>query len=484
MHRRERVIVEDVANSPLFAGTPALEVMLAAKARAVQSTPLVTRSGRMIGMFSTHYHTAHQPTERELQMLDLLARQAADLIERTRDEEQVRLAIEAAPSAMLMVDQEGKMVLVNSQAEKYFGYTRDELLGKSVEMLIPIRFRGSHPRYRAEFFGTPQVRRMGAGRDLFGLRKDGSEFPIEIGLNPIRTADGAMVLSAIVDITERKRAEEQLRESAMAIAFANESLKGANAELRRQNVELDEFTAVASHDLQEPLRKIIAFGDLLPKDLGDDIPETARQDLGFITDAAKRMRVLIQDLLALSRAGRVALEREPVSLNDCVANAMGALSDRIEKTGAEIARDELPNILGDATQLTQLYQNLIANALKFSVPGRRPEIHLTCEPQNGEVVLGVRDNGIGIKAEYHEQIFAPFKRLHRRDKFDGTGIGLSICRKAVERHGGRIWVESQPDQGAHFRFTLNAISENTAWLHGPEGRPSSSSPRMTPAIKS
>jgi signal transduction histidine kinase len=212
--------------------------------------------------------------------------------------------------------------------------------------------------------------------------------------------------------------------------------------------------------------------------------ETAQKDLGFITDAARRMRVLVQDLLELSRAGRAALKKERVSLSDCAENALVALDNRVAATNALITRDELPDVLGDSTQLTQLFQNLIANALKFSKPGQRPEIRLTCEQKEGERVLGVRDNGIGIKPEYHEQIFAPFKRLHGRDKFEGTGIGLSICRKAVERHGGRIWVESQPGQGAHFRFTLNAVSENTTWLREPENRPSSSLPRMIPAIKS
>jgi PAS domain S-box-containing protein len=417
-------------------------------------------------------------------------------------EERIRLVFEAASCAMLMVNQHGNIVLVNSQAGKYFGYSHDELLGKSVEMLVPTRFRERHPEYLAGFFATPRARQLGAGRDLFGMRKDGSEFAIEIGLNPIETLDGLMVLSSIVDITERKCIEERLRESATALAFANalaisnasafstalassnESLRIANEELLRKNLELDEFTFAASHDLQEPLHKITAFGELLSKDLGGALPEAAGKDLGFITDAAKRMRTLVQDLLALSRAGREALKRERVSLAECADRALYALDVQIQKSGAEITRDALPDVLGDHTILTQLYQNLIGNALKFAEPGRKPEIHLTCERKENQWILGVRDNGIGIKPEYHEQIFAPFKRLHGCDEYEGTGIGLAICRKAVERHGGRIWVESEPGRGTHFKFTLNCETESLTWLSETPSTPSSSSPRMIPATRS
>ncbi len=289
---------------------------------------------------------------------------------------------------------------------------------------------------------------------------------------------------AMINMLEDFADETRLRESAAALAFANESLRSVNEELRRKNTELDEFTYVASHDLQEPLRKITAFGELLPKDLGGALPEAAGKDLGFITEAAKRMRILVQDLLALSRAGRATLKRERVCLAACADRALLAVSAQIEKSGAEITHDELPEVLGDPTLLTQLYQNLLGNALKFAEPGRKPEIHLTCERKENQWLLGVRDNGIGIKPEYHEQIFAPFKRLHGRDEYEGTGIGLSICRKAVERHGGRIWVESEPGRRTHFKFSLNCETESLTWLSETPSAPSSSSRRMIPATRS
>lgn len=236
-------------------------------------------------------------------------------------------------------------------------------------------------------------------------------------------------------------------------------LERANQELRRRNAELDEFAYVASHDLQEPLRKLSAFSDLLARDLGPELPEQARRDLEFIKDAARRMQVLVQDLLALSRAGKNAMKRERVRLDACADRAMEMLSARVEEASAEITRDELPEVVGDPTMLTQLYQNLVGNSLKFVDPHRRPVIQLTAERVRGEWVLGVKDNGIGIKPEYAQQVFAPFKRLHGRDEYEGTGIGLAICRKTVERHGGRIWVESEPGRGAHFRFTLGDTME-------------------------
>jgi len=253
-----------------------------------------------------------------------------------------------------------------------------------------------------------------------------------------------------------RRANEELEER---VRQRTADLERANQELTRRNAELDEFTHVASHDLQEPLRKLVAFSNLLPRDLSSELSEQAQRDLDYITQAARRMQALVHDLLALSRAGHSALRRERVSLADCADQALKALAARVEDTSAAVSRDELPTVVGDATLLTQLYQNLIGNALKFVAPGRRPRVRLSAEQQGGGWVFGVRDNGIGIKAEYSAQIFAPFKRLHGRDEYEGAGIGLSICRKAVERHGGRIWVESQPDQGAHFKFTINANAE-------------------------
>jgi light-regulated signal transduction histidine kinase (bacteriophytochrome) len=245
---------------------------------------------------------------------------------------------------------------------------------------------------------------------------------------------------------EQKRAEETLAERTA-------QLERTNRELVALNAELDDFTNVASHDLQEPLRTLTAFSDMLRKDLDQSLPERAAQDVGFITEAAKRMHTLIQDLLALSRTGRVPKKREKVSLGECADRALEALAIRMKETGAQVTRDELPEVWGDFTLLTQLYQNLIGTALKFG-GDQPPVIRLTVEEWDGTPVFGVRDNGIGIDFKYTQQIFQPFRRLHSRAQYEGSGIGLAICRKIVERHGGKIWVDSEPGKGAHFRFTI------------------------------
>ena len=245
---------------------------------------------------------------------------------------------------------------------------------------------------------------------------------------------------------------------AVARKRAEETLRKLTAELARSNKELEQFAYAASHDLQEPLRKLLAFTDLLRKDLGDHLPERANKDMGFITESARRMRDLVDRTLELSRVGCCAREDERVSLAECSGQAIDMLSVRVAETSAEIARDELPEVRGDRTMLTQVYQNLIGNALKFAGE-RRPVIRLTAERTDGHWVLGVKDNGIGIKPDRCEEIFLPFKRLHGRGEYEGTGMGLAICRRCVERHGGLIWVESEPGRGAHFKFTLNGNRE-------------------------
>ena len=245
-----------------------------------------------------------------------------------------------------------------------------------------------------------------------------------------------------------------------ALEYAHEiteqEVASRTADLARKNQELDEFSYVASHDLQEPVRKLISFSKLLEKDVSGQLNPQAAKDLGFIVDAAGRMRDLVQDLLALSRTGRAALKVEPVAIDRCVDRALDALEIRIQETGAVIERDSLPTVTGDATLLTQLYQNLIGNALKFASRDRTPRVELTAVRRGATWELGVRDNGIGLKPEHAERIFRPFQRLHNRGEYEGTGIGLAICKKTVERHFGKIWVESQPNDGAHFKFTLPA----------------------------
>jgi signal transduction histidine kinase len=262
-------------------------------------------------------------------------------------------------------------------------------------------------------------------------------------------------LACIHNLSEMTSDARHRAELEHAHELTEEEVVRRTADLARKNQELDEFTYVASHDLQEPVRKLVSFSKLLEQDLNGELNDHAAKDLRFIVDAAGRMRDLIQDLLALSRAGRSALRVENVPLDECVDRALESLDMRVQETKAEIVRDPLPTVTGDPTLLTQLYQNLMSNSLKFIDRTRPPRVHVTAVRRGDAWELGVEDNGIGIKPEYTERIFRPFQRLHTRGEYDGTGIGLAICRKAVERHAGEIWVESQPGQGSHFKFTLS-----------------------------
>jgi len=362
-----------------------------------------------------------------------------------RVEEIIELApsalLDAAPDAVVIVDATGVVRTVNRQTEQLFGYSRQDLLGQPVEVLMPERFRGRHTGHRAGYSADQHTRPMGIGLELFGLRKDGSEFPVEISLSPVQSRDGELVISIIRDISYRKQVEEQLRATA--------------ADLARSNAELEQFAYVASHDLQEPLRMVASYTQLLARRYAGKLDSDADEFIGFAVDGAKRMQDLINDLLAYSRVGTRALELQLVDIQQLVDSVVADLSTAIAEAGAAVEAADLPILRGDPTQLRQLFQNLITNAVKFR--GERPPlIRITAERQDQWWQFGLQDNGIGIEPQYLERIFVLFQRLHTRADYPGTGIGLAICKKIIERHGGRIWIESEPGQGTTFWFTLHA----------------------------
>jgi PAS domain S-box-containing protein len=363
----------------------------------------------------------------------------ADITERRMAEDKFRIAVEASPIGKIMTDAAGKIVLVNAEAERLFGYRRDELIGQSVDILVPASTRPLHGQHRAGFAARPEARRMGEGRDLHGLRKDGEEIPIEIALNPIHTVDGLMVLTSIIDISERKRA-------ALVIARRTE-------ELQRSNADLEQFAYVASHDLQEPLRMVTSYTELLAERYHGQLDEQADKYINYAVDGAKRMQRLIKDLLAFSRIGTQGAVFKSTDADRVVKDVLASLNVAIDESGAEIVCADLPAVRADEVQLRQLLQNLIGNAVKFRAE-RRPQISIGARRQSGEWVFHVADNGIGIDSQYSERIFQMFQRLHERGRYDGSGIGLAIAKKIVERHGGRIWFESEPATGTTFFFSL------------------------------
>jgi PAS domain S-box-containing protein len=368
--------------------------------------------------------------------------------EAVRSRKALDAILESAPIAMVMVDQWGRIVLVNAETEKLFGYPRGELLGNLVEVLVPQRFRDPHPAYRVGYLVAPEARSMGVGRDLFGLRKDGSEMPVEIGLNPIATDDGQFVLSAIVDITVRKRLEQTQ-------AALNAELSRSNEALERSNVELRQFAYIASHDLQTPLRGIAGCSQILQRKFGTELGEDGAELIGRIVAGTGRLQSLIDDLLTCARVESRARAFEPVELDEVVDDAQTLLESSIRDAHAQIIAGELPRVTGDRAQLVQLLQNLIGNAVKYHGKAA-PLIRIHGRCQAGECTIAVEDNGIGIEPKHREAVFDIFRRLHTQEAYPGNGIGLAVCRRVVNRHGGRIWVEGNPDGGSVFLFTLRA----------------------------
>jgi len=348
--------------------------------------------------------------------------------------------LEAAPDAMVVVNQGGDIVLLNVQAEKQFGYRRDELVGQKVKNIIPEGFAERLIADGTRTAAEAVAQQIGTGIELKGRRKHGSEFPIEIMLSPLESPEGVLVTAAIRDITERKKSEHQLVKTV--------------GELKRSNDELQQFAYVASHDLQEPLRMVASYTQLLSKRYKGRLDSVADEFIAYAVDGSNRMQGLIQDLLAYSRAGTNEKGLREVSSEKALKYALSNLQATIQESGALVTHDSLPSITSDDTQLIQVFQNLVGNAIKYR-SAEVPHVHVSATKNGGkDWIFSVRDNGLGIDPQYFERIFVLFQRLHGREQFKGTGIGLTICKKIVERLGGRIWVESQPEKGSIFYFSL------------------------------
>ncbi|MDB6029489.1 MAG: sensory box protein [Verrucomicrobiales bacterium] len=373
---------------------------------------------------------------------DMTERKQAE--EKLREsQERTRLIVESAHDAFIGMDAGGKIIDWNRQAEIIFGYSSEEAIGLTLaDAIIPVRYREAHRNGLQRFMETGQGPVLNKRIELSASRRNGEEFPVEITIVPIRWHGGFLFAAFLRDVTERKQAEEQLKNTAL--------------ELGRSNAELEQFAYVASHDLQEPLRAVSGCVQILQQRYKDSLDSKATDLIQHAVDGSLRMQTLIHDLLSYSRVSSKAQPLETVDSATALNSALLNLKSAVEESHAEVVFNGLPSVKADPVQLSQLFQNLVGNALKYRGE-QNPKIRIEAEPENKhQWRFAIRDNGIGIEPQYYERIFRLFQRLHTRREYTGTGIGLALCKKIVERHGGSIWVESQPEKGSTFFFTLPA----------------------------
>lgn len=364
----------------------------------------------------------------------------------SEDNNPFRSLLEAAPDGIIMCAKDGTILLANSQCRVLFGYAPQELVGQKIEVLIPEGIRQKHSDLREQYFTSPHKRPMGMGLDLMASRKDATKIPVEISLSPFSFQGTPCAIAIIRDVTEIRRLSRELKEN--------------NAELKRSNEDLEHFAYVASHDLQEPLRMVGGYTQLLARRYGDKLDQDAQEYIHYAVEGVKRMQTLISDLLTYSRLSTRPKSFVPVDMNLLLRQVLANLDRTIHEEHAQVHVENLPKVQGDGVQLAQVLQNLISNAIKFRRDGTPPLIRIKGHKQGKTAFLQVEDNGIGIESSYLDRIFVLFQRLHTRDQYPGTGIGLAICKKIIERHGGEIHVISQPGQGTTFSFTLPAESES------------------------
>jgi PAS domain S-box-containing protein len=397
----------------------------------VAYSPIHAPDGTVTGVIGV----AHDVTQRHE------AEQALEISER-----RMRLIVEHAYDAYVAMDREGVIVDWNPQAELIFGWSRQEAIGRSLaETIIPEPMRERHLNGLVHYLHTGEGPVLNRRIEMRALRRGGGEFPVELTISTMRIEENVIFSAFIHDISDRIRAQEELERTA--------------AELRRSNEELEQFAYIASHDLQEPLRMVASYTQLLERRYAAQLDDVAREFIGYAVDGAKRMQQFITGLLRYSRVGTEARVFETVNLEEVFAAAIANLRIAIEESGACVETGALPAVRGDPRQLTQLFQNLVGNAVKFRKPGEAPRVEVRAEREGDFRRISVRDNGIGLDPRFSERVFTIFQRLHTRDEYEGTGLGLAICKKIVERHGGRIWVESREGEGATFFFTLPAADK-------------------------
>jgi PAS domain S-box-containing protein len=346
--------------------------------------------------------------------------------------------LEFALDAIVIVDAQGRIVLANARMERLFGYSRAELLGEPIEILLPEQLREAHAASRDGYLADPQVRTMGAGLDLLGRRRDGSEFPADVSLAPLETEQGVLVAATICDLTERRRAD---------------------AALSAANAELEAFSYSVSHDLRAPLRSINGFSTVILEDYGHQLDPEARALFERVRAAAERMGQLIDDLLGLAGVGRAEMRQQAVDLSAIAREVTDQLREQAPGRDVVVRISDDALARGDRRLLRVALENLLHNAWKFTGDQPRAVIEFGAGEHDGHRVFFVRDNGAGFDMAYAHRLFGAFQRLHAFGEFEGNGIGLATVQRIVRRHGGQVWAEGAVGEGATFTFTLASGQE-------------------------
>ncbi|HXB39687.1 MAG TPA: ATP-binding protein [Bacteroidia bacterium] len=371
-----------------------------------------------IGMLANSFNNMSDKLEQSITELDQAQKKFKGLLE-------------SAPDAIVIMDKEGIIKLVNNQAEKLFGYSKNDLSSKQVEILVTSQNKNASIEKSKQWHELLKGHSHSTALDAYGRKKNGHEFPVEINLSPLQTEDGLLISAAIRDISERKHIKE----------------------LESKNKELEQFAYIASHDLQEPLNTITSFISLIEEENKNNLDADGKTYIGYLKESANRMTELITDILEYSRIGRKS-QLETVDCNKIVEDVLGDMKATIAEAKAEIKYTNLPTLKGYPVELRLLFQNLISNAIKFRKKNKVPVIEIDASKENEYFCFSVTDNGIGIDEKYNDKIFIIFQRLNNSREYEGTGIGLAHCKKIVELHNGKIWVESQSGNGSKFHFTL------------------------------
>lgn len=413
------------------------------------------RTISFIADISTHRAAEGKLAGIEQELLQMKAREKETRGE-MHIERRFRELLEAAPDAIVEVDREGRIVLLNRVTEKLFGYSHDELLGQSIEILVPDSVRAIHVNHRANYWNHPVARPMGSGLSLYGRRKDGSSIPVEISLSPVKSEDGFRVTAIIRDIRQRKQNEDQIREMQQQ-AYTRE-LELRNREVERANQLKSEFLASMSHELRTPLHTIIGFAELLAEEIEGPLNEKQKRFLDHIHTDSLHLLELINDVLDLSKveSGRLELRCETFDVASAVEETLSSILPQGIAKSIDIKADVPPatGIFADRVRFKQILFNLLSNAVKFTPEGGRISVEATL--RNDCLEMSVSDTGIGIPTAQQEAVFDKFYQVGATTKGvrEGTGLGLAITKSLVEKHGGRIWLESEPGKGSRFTFTI------------------------------